>query len=254
MGLGKTLQGLAFLTWLRQGMDTGAVPSEPMLVVAPTGLLANWQKEHAEHLSAPGLGQCLPAFGAGLRQLRHSEIAGRQTLDISALRNAAWVLTTYETLRDYDRDFGQVRFAAAIFDEAQKIKTPGIRLTDAAKDMNIGFRIALTGTPVENRLSDLWCIIDTTNPGYLSDLKTFSREYEENEHPDRLVRLRTKLDSAIGNRPPVMLRRLRRDHLPDLPIMEERLDERAMPTAQTAAYAEAIADARAGGCGGVLAA
>jgi len=254
MGLGKTLQGLAFLAWLRHGMESGALARDPILIVAPTGLLANWQKEHQAHLVAPGLGECLAAFGQGLRALRRENANGQPGLDIAALRHADWVLTTYETLRDYDRDFGQVRFAAAIFDEAQKIKTPGIRLTDAAKGMNIGFRIALTGTPVENRLSDLWCIVDTTNPGFLGDLKTFSREYEENEDPNRLPRLRIKLESPTGDRPRVMLRRLRRDHLPDLPPMQEGLDEHAMPAAQAAAYAEAIAQARTGKCGGVLAA
>src|SRR5271170_566181 len=96
-----------------------------------------------------------------------TEMNGRPTLDVAALRRATWVLTTYETLRDHDRDFGQVRFAAAVFDEAQRIKTPAIRVTDAAKGMNAACRIALTGTPVENRLSDLWCIIDAANPGYL---------------------------------------------------------------------------------------
>jgi SNF2 family DNA or RNA helicase len=56
----------------------------------------------------------------------------------------------------HNRDFGQVRFSALLFDEAQKIKTPGVRVTDAAKAMNPEFRLALTGTPVENRLADLW--------------------------------------------------------------------------------------------------
>jgi SNF2 family DNA or RNA helicase len=183
--------------------------------------------------------------------VRQSEVNGRPALDVAALRGASWVLTTYETLRDYDRDFGQVRFATAVFDETQKIKTPGIRLTDASKGMNAGFRISLTGTPVENRLSDLWCIIDTANPGYLGDLKTFSRQYEKDQDSDRLKRLRATLDGSIGGRP-VMLRRLRRDRLPDLPSQDERLDERAMPPPQAAAYAEAIAQARAGGPGDVL--
>jgi SNF2 family DNA or RNA helicase len=196
----------------------------------------------------------LPAFGAGLRQLRRGEIDGRPTLDISALRNAIWVLTTYETLRDYDRDFGQVRFAAAVFDEAQRIKTPAIRLTDAAKGMNIDFRIALTGTPVENRLADLWCIIDAANPGCLGDLKSFSRQYEQDQDPDRLKRLRATLDQPIGGRPPVMLRRLRRERLPDLPPLHEREDARVMPANQAAAYDAAITQARAGGRGDVLAA
>jgi len=77
MGLGKTLQGLAFLAWLRVGMQSGTIPTEPVLIVAPTGLLANWQKEHGDHLAAPGLGECLPAFGHGLRALRGTEIDGR---------------------------------------------------------------------------------------------------------------------------------------------------------------------------------
>jgi hypothetical protein len=254
MGLGKTLQALVFLAWLREGMQAEAIPREPVLIVAPTGLLANWQKEHADHLLAPGLGECLAAFGSGLRPLRSIEEDGRPTIDVAALRRATCVLTTYETLRDYDRDFGQVRFAAAVFDEAQKIKTPAIRLTDAAKGMNVGFRIAMTGTPVENRLSDLWCIIDTANPGYLGDLKTFSRQYEQEQDPDRLVRLRSTLDRSIGGRPPVMLRRLRRDRLPDLPPLHERIDECVMPAAQALAYSAAIAHARAGNRGDVLAA
>jgi SNF2-related domain/Helicase conserved C-terminal domain len=254
MGLGKTLQGLGLLLWLRQGMEAGIVPREPFLIVTPTGLLANWQKEHDDHLAPPGLGRCLPAFGAGLRALRAGDVNGRPTLDVSALRAADWVLTTYETLRDHDRDFGQVRFAAALFDEAQKIKTPGIRLTDAAKGVNAGFRIALTGTPVENRLSDLWCIIDAANPGYLAELKSFSRTYEQDQNPDRLTQLRKTLDQPIGGRQPVMLRRLRRDRLPDLPPLHEHIDERAMPPVQAAAYAEAIAQARAGRRGDVLAA
>jgi SNF2 family DNA or RNA helicase len=255
MGLGKTLQGLAFLAWLRQGMATGCIPPEPALIVAPTGLLANWLKEHADHLAAPGLGDCVAAFGQGLRSLRQAESpSGQPALDVAVLRRAAWVLTTYETLRDYDRDFGQVRFAAAVFDETQKIKTPGIRLTDAAKGMNVGFRIAMTGTPVENRLSDLWCIIDAANPGYLGDLKGFSREYENDQDPERLKRLRATLDRPIGGRPPVMLRRLRHERLPDLPSLHERADEQTMPAGQANAYAAAINQAHVGKRGDVLAA
>lgn len=254
MGLGKTLQSLAFLAWLRGAMEVGILPREPVLIVAPTGLLANWQKEHVTHLSAPGLGTCVLAYGQTLRMLRRSDANGRPGLNITALGRADWVLTTYETLRDYDRDFGQVQFAAAIFDEAQKIKTPGIRLTDAAKGMNARFRVALTGTPVENRLSDLWCIIDTANPGYLGDLRTFSQEYEQSEDPDRLAGLRSKLDSPSGNRPPLMLRRLRREHLPDLPKQHEKLYEQEMPPSQAAAYTRAVAQAREGGRGNVLAA
>ena len=82
-------------------------------------------------------------------------------------------------------DFGAVRFAVLLFDEAQKIKTPGIRLTDAAKAMNAEFRIAMTGTPVENRLSDIWCITDAIHPALLGDLKGFSARYERDLDADR---------------------------------------------------------------------
>jgi hypothetical protein len=252
MGLGKTLQGLGFLAWLRRGMAEGTVPREPVIVVALTGLLATWQKEHAEHVTAPGLGECVSAFATGLRSLRREDLTGRPTIDVEAVRNADWVLTTYETLRDYDRDFGQVRFAAAIFDEAQKIKTPGIRLTDAAKGMNIGFRIALTGTPIENRLADLWCIVDGVHPGCLGDLKTFSRQFEQEQNPEQLSRLRATLDHPVGGRPPIMLRRLRRDRLPDLPPLEQEEHPRAMPPIQAAAYESTIMEARAGSRGDVL--
>ncbi len=174
MGLGKTLQGLAFLAWLRDGMEAGTLERRPLLIVAPTGLLENWRAEHDRHLRQPGLGQLLGAYGRGLAALRKPNQDGTPGLDLSAIRAADWVLTTYETLRDYSRDFGAVRFAVMLMDEAQKVKTPGIRMTDAAKAMNADFRIALTGTPVENRLADLWCIVDGVAPGHLGDLRRFS--------------------------------------------------------------------------------
>jgi SNF2 family DNA or RNA helicase len=165
-------------------------------------------------------------------------------LNTEAIARADWVLTTYETLRDYDRDFGAVRFAAILFDEAQKIKTPGIRLTDAAKAMNADFRVALTGTPVENRLADLWCITDAVHPALLGDLKTFSRQYEASPDPEALKRLKRSLDTQYRNRPQLLLRRLKSDRLPDLPRPEERRLETRMPAFQSTAYEAAISRAR----------
>jgi SNF2 family DNA or RNA helicase len=165
---------------------------------------------------------------------------------------AECVLTTYETLRDYDRDFGQVRFTAAVFDEAQKIKTPGIRLTDAAKAMNIEFRLAMTGTPVENRLADLWCIVDAVHPGYLGELKGFSARYERQPAEAELRSLKDQLDRSRGGRPPLMVRRLRYGHLPDLPSCEESVLEAPMPPPQHAAYEATILEARNAGTSGAL--
>jgi hypothetical protein len=252
MGLGKTLQALTFLAWLREGMHDGKIPSEPLLIVAPTGLLENWREEHDRHLNAPGLGKILRAYGKELAAHRTPWADGRPSVSVDALRKADCVLATYETLRDYDRDFGQVRFAAGVFDEAQKIKTPGIRLTDAAKAMNVNFRVAMTGTPVENRLSDLWCIVDTVHAGYLGELKGFSARYERNPDESDLRSLKDQLDRARGGRPPLLMRRLRWDHLPDLPSCDESILEGTMPTPQLTAYEETIAEARNSGSSGAM--
>jgi hypothetical protein len=243
MGLGKTLQGLAFMAWLRQGMAKKAVPHAPMLIVAPTGLLENWRAEHERHLLPPGLGTLLAAYGKGLAALRRQE-GSLVTLDRTALAGADWVLTTYETLRDHDRDFGAVRFAVMLLDEAQKVKTPGIRLTDAAKAMSADFRVALTGTPVENRLSDLWCIVDGVAPGHLGDLRRFSADYEARPDVDRIKSLKATLDQPIGGRPPLLLRRLKEDRLPDLPPREDVVVKEAMSGRQLTAYLEAVKSGR----------
>ena len=186
------------------------------------------------------------------RRIAPSGADGRPTISVETLRAAECVLTTYETLRDYDRDFGQVRFTAAVFDEAQKIKTPGIRLTDAAKAMNIEFRLAMTGTPVENRLADLWCIVDAVHPGYLGELKGFSARYERQPAEAELRSLKDQLDRSRGDRPPLMVRRLRWDHLPDLPSCEESVLEAPMPPPQHAAYEATIAEARNSGTRGAM--
>lgn len=255
MGLGKTLQGLAFLAWLRDGMATGSIPRAPVAIVAPTGLLQNWRAEADRHLSGPGLGHCTEAFGRGLAVLKRTSSDDRPALDTDTLAAADWVLTTYETLRDYDRDFGRVRFAAMLFDEAQKIKTPGVRLTDAAKAMNADFRIAMTGTPVENRLSDLWCITDAVHPAVLGELKSFSADYERSPDLEQLKRLKSSLDAWHGGRPPLLLRRLKRDHLPDLRAPDEIVRETPMPPGQRMVYEEVVASVRgANQPGAVLAA
>ena len=251
MGLGKTLQGLAFLAWLREAMERGAIPHRPILIVAPTGLLANWSAEHARHLRGRGLGECCAAFGAGLRALRAADGPG---LNKALLGAASWVLTTYETLRDHSADFGSVAFAALLADEAQKVKTPGVRITDALKGMNADFCIAMTGTPVENRLADLWCIVDGVRSGCLGSLEAFSRLYEAQADHQAMRGLRRQLDERIGGAPALMLRRMREDHLPELPGLEMDVRRAPMPPLQLATYRRALEDARQAGGGGVLAA
>ena len=131
-----------------------------------------------------------------------------------------------------------------LFDEAQKIKNPGVRITDAAKGMKADFRIAMTGTPVENRLSDLWCIVDGVHPGFLDDLKTFSARYETSHDPDILKGLKRDLERPLGGRPQLLLRRMNYDHLPELPPHEEVRHETPMPSEQVNAYRAALEAAR----------
>src|SRR5262249_37443249 len=102
MGLGKTLQALAFLAWRRD--DIAVRVHRPILVVAPTALLKNWEQEAALHLRELGLGNLLKAYGTELRRLRDSNSnelnIGRSLLDVRRIQSADWVLTTYETMRD----------------------------------------------------------------------------------------------------------------------------------------------------------
>jgi SNF2 family DNA or RNA helicase len=140
-----------------------------------------------------------------------------------------------------------VRFALLVLDEAQKVKTPAVRMTDAAKAMSAEFKVAMTGTPVENRLADLWCIVDGIHPGRLGDLKGFSARYEREVDPAALQELKDGLERERPGPPPIpplLLRRTREQELPDLPRLEVRRVTRAMPAAQLEAYRAAIDTAR----------
>ena len=251
MGLGKTLAALAFLSCLKTYAEAEHLQHQPMLVVAPTGLLRNWQDEHARHMSGSGLGRAVEAHGSALRPLRKQTAARRvgeladaqPQLDAAVLKVADWVLTTYETLRDYQHSFGRVHWRAGVFDEAQKIKNPSVRLTDAALAMDIDFALLMTGTPVENRPADIWSMLDRAEPGMFGTLKEFSRQYETNDAPDEqpLATLHQKLtcpaDSAA---PALMLRRLKEDHIPTLPDKQVHRRVIEMPPLQAEAYAAIV--------------
>jgi SNF2-related domain/Helicase conserved C-terminal domain len=260
MGLGKTLTSLAFLAWCRE--QRADSKRSPHLVVAPTGLLENWRKEHAMHLGASGLGRLTAAYGPGLAELRllrgdglRELQSGLPALDVEALERNDWVLTTYETLRDYQHSFGRVSWSVLVFDEVQKIKNPHSGAANAARAMNAKFRLALTGTPVENRLSDLWSIVDAgVSPGFLGSLVEFERKYVAARSPlkadpaeihEKASALNLELTGPdVGG--PVMKRRLKRDHLRGLPTKQERLLRGTMPPPQALAYQSVVAYAQKG--------
>lgn len=244
MGLGKTYQSLAFMGWLRELMQAGLYPKKPIMIVAPVGLLKNWEEEHAMHLLVPGVGSLVRAYGSELQKLkRGSARDGVVSLDTGALQRADWILANYETINNYQLSFGSIEFATIIYDEAQKIKSPAVRVTQAAKAMNTEFTLAMTGTPVENRLADLWCIADTVQPGALGDLKEFSLRYEKDPSEEVLLALRKMIWHEPGendDQPRMMLRRLKIDKLKGLPEKREISVSMPMPPRQQDAYERAV--------------
>lgn len=255
MGLGKTFETLAFICWLREQMADGLWARTPVLIVAPSGLLDNWRAEMAKHVSAAALGNIVMCWGGRLSQLRRA--AGRDTthgipvLDTEELAAADVVLTTYETLRDYQHSFCLVNWSLAVFDEAQKIKNPQTLATSAAKAVanKASLAVALTGTPVENRMSDLWCIVDAVQPLRLGSLRRFIQDYEGDDEATVIARrsLRSTLCSGTTEAPMLMLRRLKNDHLPGLPKVRVHRYEETMPAVQAEAYTAAVNRAKAGG-------
>ena len=181
MGLGKTLQSLCLIAW----QDECAGEPKPSLVVAPVSLLENWRLEIQKFMTWSDT-DVLSLYGDALSNLRipasqlESEL---MTSGIHKLLRPGFadgfklVLTTYETLRDYEFSLAPVPWRIVVCDEAQKIKNPAAFVTQAAKALKSDFRIACTGTPVENSLADLWCLFDFFQPGHLRSLNEFTKNF-----------------------------------------------------------------------------
>ncbi len=244
MGLGKTFQSLMFLSWLRSGMENGELAEKPLLIIAPTGLLKNWEAEIERHLLRD-LGNLVKVFGSELRTIRSG-----LSLNTQKLRNAGLVLTTYDTLTRYQTSFGAVGFAAVIFDEVQKLKNPGIQNYSAASSLNCDFWIGMTGTPVENRLCDLWAISDVLQPGMLGSIKEFSNKYEKamleggDTALQRTIELQDGLITSSETTPAFMLRRMKHEKLPGLPPKYIHEHPLPMPEEQMKAYNQVLIDVK----------
>ncbi len=239
MGLGKTLQTLAFLAWNRTREGRG--PEKPILVVAPTGLLQNWRQEIRKHLSEYALGVEEMAFGAALKQLKsnpatRSEISvGQTVLDVSSWREAGIVFTTYETMRDFHFSFAKVQFECIVFDEVQKLKNPSSQISRAARALNAQFKIGMSGTPVENRMQDLWSVMDVLWPGLLGASKDFEKTYPA-DNAKALLELHDRLFVPQNSQPAIGIRRLKQDELDGLPQKHEHVQRIEMPAPQAEAY------------------
>ena len=226
MGLGKTIQVLALLLAQAGKADSGKRPS---LLVAPASLLANWAEE---------IERFAPSLNARIVHPSAMTAAEVKRVTPDDLRPLDLAITSYGSLLRMPV-LAEMPWRLVILDEAQAIKNPKAKQTRAAKALKADARIALTGTPVENHLGDLWSIFDVINPGLLgtaSQFSTYAKRLAEREHnpygPLReLVR-------------PYILRRMKTDKavITDLPDKTEVTAHCALSRRQAALYAQTVSD------------
>lgn len=256
MGLGKTLQVLSFIMWHNKNFRLKTNIKKPYLIVAPVTLLENWQAEYYKFFASSM--SLITLYGKELAKYKifydeeqsvSLNIPGseyiteirkkRGVINFKALSSADVILTTYETVRDFQIDLCQIHWSSIITDEAQKIKTPGSLVTNAIKALKTDFRIACTGTPVENSLIDLWCITDFLLPGYLGSAKAFSKEFQEplRRNPEAAQEIGEKVRKRLGL---YIKRRLKKDILKGLPHKEIHYLKTDMPPIQLERYLEEL--------------
>ncbi len=220
MGLGKTLQVIATLQKFK---EEGAFKKNKGLVILPTTLLTNWTKEIAR-------------FAPGLRaHIYHGPNRSKLGFEGTDL-----VLTTYGVVRSEEETFTKTNWPVVVIDEAQNIKNPSTAQTKAIKKIKAGVRIAMSGTPVENRLSEYWSIIDFVNKGYLGTLKKFSQDFSI---PIEVDRDQHRLEVFKRMTEPFILRRVKTDKtiIQDLPDKIE-MDQSCQLSGEQAALYQSVVD------------
>jgi non-specific serine/threonine protein kinase len=225
MGLGKTVQVLALLHLLKHRGEKGA-----SLLVIPASLLANWANEIMKF--APDI-RYYTAHPAG------NDSGGVEAKEARELDKLDLVITTYSMVQKYEW-LQSYEWKYVILDEAQAIKNPGTKQTRAVKRLKSVNRIAMTGTPVENRLSDLWSLFDFINPGLLGSSQEFSK-FAKNlaKDPEGYMRLRKVIS-------PYILRRLKTDKtvISDLPDKVEMKTWSSLSRKQAVLYQKLVDDLR----------
>jgi len=221
MGLGKTLQALAWLAHLCERDPHGG----PSLVVCPASVMHHWAREAARF--TPNLDVLV--LESGPERAGHRANVGEHDL----------VITNYALLR-HDIDFWrQQSLRALILDEAQQIKNPSAAVTRAAGELTARHRVALTGTPLENRALDLWSIVSFVHPGFLGTRAAFSARHDQPDAPPHRRRL------LAARLRPLLLRRLKQQVAQELPPrVEERVDC-ALTPGQRRLYLSELGRARA---------
>lgn len=221
MGLGKTLQVITLLAKMK---EEGAMDKKKALVVVPTGLLHNWQSEVKRF--AP---QLTTAVYHGTARDLKDEVC----------KNADIILSTYGMVRSDADILKKQKWQVLVIDEAQNIKNSDTAQSKAIRSIPANCHIAMSGTPVENRLSEFWSIIDFTNKGYLGSAKDFSESYAKpiQKYGDSRVAERFRKVTA-----PFLMRRLKTDKsiISDLPDKIERNELASLTPGQAALYQETV--------------
>ncbi len=248
MGLGKTLQVLTFLAWLIESGSPESFPDilernsdddprRPILIVAPLILLENWKKEIEKFFDNNGSifspvailnSKSIKQFIADPTIKGREYKIGRTVLDLEKLKRNRIIITNYDTLKNYQHSFETIKWSIVIADEAQELKNEKTAITHAMKGLasNARFKIAMSGTPIENGLMDLWCIMDFVCPGTLLGTdKEFAHQYEKkiiNNEPGSAQALKDRLGMGELHRT-FVLNRYKEDYLgsDELPTKEE---------------------------------
>ena len=206
MGLGKTLQVISLLLAERQDYDAGEKERRRSLIVCPASLVYNWQKE-------------IERFAPELETVTITGSAPERKDIIRHTTDGQILITSYDLLKRDVEYYKNIVFAVQVIDEAQYIKNAGTQAAKGVKKITAAFKLALTGTPIENRLSELWSIFDYLMPGFLYTYQKFREEIETpivvNKDENKMERLQRMIR-------PFILRRLKGDVLKDLP---EKLEE-----------------------------
>lgn len=209
MGLGKTVQTLAWIAWIKQQKGSNYCPT---LVICPASVLHNWRRE-AERFT-PSLSVLVLESGSARHDMRkkipHYDI----------------VITNYALLRRDLDELLKFKFGVVVLDEAQYIKNPSAQITQSVKQLKAEQRLALTGTPLENRLLDLWSIVDFVQPGYLGTQEHFLQTYDppmSGNDEEAIARMRIARRRLSAKLRPIMIRRLKQQVADDLP---DRIEER----------------------------
>ncbi|MCU0548720.1 MAG: DEAD/DEAH box helicase [Leptolyngbya sp. Prado105] len=219
MGLGKSPQFLAFLIYLKEQK----LLEKPALLICPTSVLGNWERE-------------IKKFTPSLKVLvHHGDKRSQGKAFQSAIASCDLVLTSYPLVQRDVKTLTAVSWQGIALDEAQNIKNAESKQSQAVRELEAEFRIALTGTPVENRLTELWSILDFLNPGYLGQKNFFQRRFAI---PIERYGDTTSMQTLRSLTQPFILRRLKTDKtiIQDLPEKQEMAVYCGLSTEQAALY------------------